>query len=98
MPIYLEFAPEGFINEQADVEKDETAQEVLAAADSNDRASTVFVKNLNFKTTEVQLEELFSQGLKDVNNKGKIVSVKIVRKTDDSQASRGFGFVEFDSL
>lgn len=98
MPIYLEFAPDGFISEQAVAEQDEAAQEVLAAEGSDSRQSTVFVKNLNFKTTEVQLEELFSQGLKDVNNKGKIVSVKVVRKTDDSQASRGFGFVEFDSV
>ena len=54
--------------------------------------NTVFVKNLNFNTTETQLEELF----RSVNLKGKILSAKIVRKSED-QKSRGYGFVEMDS-
>ena len=49
-------------------------------------ASKIYVGNLNFATTENQLEELFLQY-------GEVVSVKIItdRETD---RSRGFGFVE----
>jgi RNA recognition motif-containing protein len=49
-------------------------------------ASKLYVGNLNFATTENQLEELFLQY-------GEVVSVKIItdRETD---RSRGFGFVE----
>ncbi|MFP4563648.1 MAG: RNA recognition motif domain-containing protein [Spirochaetia bacterium] len=49
-------------------------------------ASKIYVGNLNFSTTENQLEDLFLQY-------GDVVSVKIItdRETD---RSRGFGFVE----
>ena len=52
-------------------------------------ASKLYVGNLNFATTENQLEELFLQY-------GEVVSVKIItdRETD---RSRGFGFVEMGS-
>lgn len=49
-------------------------------------ASKIYVGNLNFATTENQLEELFLQY-------GEVLSVKVItdRETD---RSRGFGFVE----
>lgn len=52
-------------------------------------ASKIYVGNLNFATTESQLEELFLPY-------GEVVSVKVVtdRETD---RSRGFGFVEMGS-
>ena len=46
MPIYLEFAPEGMVS----VEAEEDLEEIETGAEK--RAATVFVKNLNFKTTE----------------------------------------------
>jgi multiple RNA-binding domain-containing protein 1 len=49
------------------------------------------VKNLNFTTTELQLEKLFKEA-----KIGSVKSVKIVRRSD-TQQSRGYGFVEVDS-
>ena len=49
-------------------------------------ASKIYVGNLNFATTENQLEELFLQ-----NGKGESVKIITDRETD---RSRGFGFVE----
>jgi hypothetical protein len=40
---------------------------------------TVFIKNLNFKTCEQAIEEVFNNS----NLKGKILSVKIVRRKDN---------------
>ena len=42
-------------------------------------SKTVFIKNLNFSTTEDMVEALF----KNANLKGKILSVKIVRRSDN---------------
>jgi len=52
---------------------------------------TIFVKNLNFGTTEEQLEQLFKEA-----KVGKVKAVKIIRKAE-TQLSRGYGFVEFES-
>ena len=52
----------------------------------------MFIKNLNFTTTEEQIEELFKMS----NLKGKILSVKIVRRSDNQQ-SKGYGFVEMET-
>jgi len=54
MPIYLEFAPEGMISENLLNEKDsvESEQEEQDAEDKASREKTVFIKNLNFTTTE----------------------------------------------
>lgn len=49
----------------------------------------MFVKNLNFKTTEEDLENF----LKNKEIKG-IKSIKIVRVNGKSQ---GFGFIEFEN-
>jgi RNA recognition motif-containing protein len=48
-------------------------------ADKADREKTVFIKNLNFTTVEAQIEEVF----KISNLKGKVLSVKIVRRSDN---------------
>lgn len=73
MPIYLEFAPEGFISQENQEEESDDSEGVA------NREKTVFIKNLNFTTTETQVEELF----KISNLKGKILSVKIVRRSDN---------------
>jgi len=46
--------------------------------DEQKRMKTIFVKNLNFNTTEHQLEELF----RNTNTKGKVLSAKIIRKSE----------------
>lgn len=45
----------------------------------NQEKKTVFIKNLNFTTTENQIEEIFN----GANLKGKVLSVKIVRNKDN---------------
>ncbi|XP_077244389.1 nucleotide/nucleic acid binding protein [Tasmannia lanceolata] len=56
---------------------------------------SVFVKNLNFKTTDESLRKHFSENLK----KGVIHSVKIKKHLKNGKnVSMGFGFIEFDSL
>lgn len=49
MPIYLEFAPEGIIGAP---EKAESSAEESGDEDKESREKTVFIKNLNFTTTE----------------------------------------------
>ncbi|MBD3180865.1 RNA-binding protein [Candidatus Poribacteria bacterium] len=50
-------------------------------------ANKLYVGNLNFDTTDQQLEEAFSQY-------GEVVSAVVIRDRDTDR-SRGFGFVEF---
>lgn len=80
MPIYLEFAPLGIILKERKVESDEDESELEREGENKEkREKTVFIKNLNFKTTEQEIEEVF----KCSNLKGKILSVKIVRRADN---------------
>mgnify|MGYP000913760951 CR=1 FL=1 len=71
-------------SEEEDSEKDDTHASL---------SKTVFIKNLNFTTTEVMLEALF----KNASLKGKILSTKIVRRSDNQQ-SKGYGFIEMDTV
>ncbi|TKY65528.1 Multiple RNA-binding domain-containing protein 1 [Spatholobus suberectus] len=57
-------------------------------------ARSLFVKNLNFKTTYESLRKHFSEHMK----KGAILSVKVKKHLKNGKnVSRGYGFVEFDS-
>ncbi|RHN48157.1 putative nucleotide-binding alpha-beta plait domain-containing protein [Medicago truncatula] len=57
-------------------------------------ARSLFVKNLNFKTTDEGLREHFSKHMKE----GRILSVKVKKHLKKGKnVSMGFGFVEFDS-
>ncbi|CAN6229503.1 unnamed protein product [Urochloa humidicola] len=56
---------------------------------------SVFVKNLNFKTTDELLSKHFSTNLKS----GSLKSVKVKKHVKNGKnVSMGFGFVEFDSV
>ncbi|KAM7271765.1 hypothetical protein ACFE04_030979 [Oxalis oulophora] len=56
---------------------------------------SVFVKNLNFKTSDDGLKEHFNNIIKE----GKILSVKIKKHLKkEKYLSMGFGFIEFDSV
>ncbi|KAL6499992.1 hypothetical protein OROGR_027902 [Orobanche gracilis] len=55
---------------------------------------SLFVKNLNFKTTEESLRKHFSEHIKE----GSILSVKVKKHVKNGKnVSMGFGFLEFDS-
>ena len=79
MPIYLEFAPEAVIHEGPIEQSESSDDEEQPVGEEDARFKTVFVKNLNFNTTEAQLEQAFNAA----KLKGKLVSVKIVRRSDN---------------
>jgi multiple RNA-binding domain-containing protein 1 len=83
--------------------EEEEAEDALMAGPT----STLYVKNLNFVTTEEQLRVLFAKHASDVRNiriPQKVAAMKRVRKAagDSSpgemhSVSMGYGFVEFGS-
>lgn len=85
-PLYLEWAPSGLVQE--DEETKHKQEEKSAEIEMDQQTKTLFIKNLNFETTEDKLQKLFEK-----ERLGKM-SVKIVRK---NQLSCGYGFVEFES-
>lgn len=76
---------------------DQTVEGVSAEEIDPDRVESrsVFVKNLNFKTTDESLKQHFSTKLKSGSLKSATVK-KHVKK--GKNVSMGFGFVEFDSV
>ncbi|KAG2574630.1 hypothetical protein PVAP13_7KG345900 [Panicum virgatum] len=59
------------------------------------QSRSVFVKNLNFKTTDESLSQHFSTKIKSGSHK----SVKVKKHVKNGKnVSMGFGFVEFDSV
>ena len=84
-PLYLEWAPFGLVNEeQLAIQKEEQAE-----GNQEDKLTSkvLFVKNLNFDTTEDSFKNVFEK-----ENLGKF-TVKIVKKFG---LSSGYGFVEFE--
>ncbi|KAL6843718.1 hypothetical protein ACP4OV_026289 [Aristida adscensionis] len=76
---------------------DQTMEGVSAEEIDPDRVESrsVFVKNLNFKTTDESLKQHFSTKLKS----GSLKSVKVKKHVKNGKnVSMGFGFVEFDSV
>ncbi|KAJ4724397.1 RNA binding protein [Melia azedarach] len=56
---------------------------------------SLFIKNLNFKTSDEKLKMHFSEHMKE----GRILSVKIKKHLKNGKnVSMGFGFIEFDSV
>lgn len=95
MPIFLEWAPEGVLIEaQARTRDDDTnkndQKRNSEGVDSLTNHHTLYVKNLNFKTTEASLRQHFEKICP-------IKSVKIALKKDPVKGflSSGFAFVEF---
>lgn len=100
LPLYLEWAPMGVMDGKV---KKEPAREKKheggessgdAGEEKGDHSTTLFVKNLNFSTTEEALQNHFSRV-------GKIRTVTIAKKRNMKDItcplSMGFGFVEFAS-
>jgi multiple RNA-binding domain-containing protein 1 len=109
LPLYLEWAPAGTFTEEYNKEKveqrrrqklenSEGEKNVKKIESTNDKdtapAATIFVKNLNFETTEKGLRDAFSglEGLRSVR-----ISTKPNPKQPGSRLSMGFGFLEFNS-
>lgn len=105
LPLYLEWAPvgvfkEGFVKGAAKTKKEDIAEEMEEAEAAGDKegeapsavGSTLFVKNLNFSTTEDGLRRLFEPigGLRSVT-----IATKPDPKHKGAKLSMGFGFIEF---
>ncbi|CAM6046368.1 unnamed protein product [Sphagnum compactum] len=110
VPLYLEWAPENLLsgNGKSKVKTIEKGvgvgsnraiveKELVSAQDDNDvdQARSIFVKNLNFSTTESSLKKHFQKHITE----GTIRSVTIKKKLSKAgkSLSMGFGFVELDS-
>lgn len=93
MPIYLEFAPDVVASQLAAGAQDRQEEtKDVEEQEGQSRSKTVFIKNLNFTTKEEEVEAIF----RNANLKGKVLSVKIVRRSDNQQ-SKGYGFVEMET-
>ena len=98
-PIYIEYAPKGFVKKHDIAEQEE---EHGAGVDEKDKETKddvqerqqrqIFVKNLNFDTREEQLKQVFD----DAHTGGRVKAVTIIRRSDTGQ-SRGYGFVELST-
>ena len=96
VPLYLEYAPQVFESKLIQNQIDESEQKDQNMDDEDEAfqkyGNTIFVKNLNFDTSEDKLKKTF-----DNPKLGKILSVRIVRNKADGISSKGYGFVELDS-
>ncbi|XP_072244102.1 probable RNA-binding protein 19 isoform X2 [Leuresthes tenuis] len=102
VPLYLEWAPVGVFvapkpepekavkeeNKKVEEEEDEEEEE----EEEDVPGSTLFIKNLNFSTTEETLQETFSKC-------GKVKSCTISKKKDKTGKllSMGYGFVQYQT-
>lgn len=84
---------------EAELKRVVVEQQITAPTDADTdfdsaESRSVFIKNLNFKTTEIMLRNHFQQIMKE----GSLRSVKIKMKPAKSGKllSMGFGFIEFD--
>ncbi|XP_035514934.1 probable RNA-binding protein 19 [Morone saxatilis] len=86
VPLYLEWAPVGVFVAAKPVPDEEEEEEESAPG------STLFIKNLNFSTTEEKLQETFSKC-------GKVTSCSISKKKDKTgkMLSMGYGFVQYQT-
>ncbi|XP_034026101.1 probable RNA-binding protein 19 [Thalassophryne amazonica] len=92
IPLYLEWAPVGVFVEakpKPELDKEESLKEEEEEEECAP-GSTLFIKNLNFSTTDEKLQEVFSKC-------GKIVSCTISKKKDKTGKllSMGYGFVQY---
>ncbi|KAM6931091.1 putative RNA-binding protein 19 [Xenentodon cancila] len=105
VPLYLEWAPVGVFvaarpepvlnKEDGAKEEKKLEEEEQEEEEEEDEAvpgSTLFIKNLNFNTTEERLQETFTKC-------GKVKSCTISKKKDKSGKllSMGYGFVQYQS-
>ncbi|XP_021736206.1 multiple RNA-binding domain-containing protein 1-like [Chenopodium quinoa] len=111
-PLYLEWAPGNILSQDLDIDKsnmivgeqeakkvslEHQIKEISQDELDPDRVESrsLFVKSLNFKTADETLRKHFSENMKE----GRVLSVKIKKHLKNGKnVSKGFGFVEFDSV
>ncbi|KAH7514831.1 hypothetical protein FEM48_Zijuj11G0132200 [Ziziphus jujuba var. spinosa] len=78
----------------SDVDVDPDRVEIVRTM-AEDQSRSLFIKNLNFKTSDDSLKKHFSEHIKE----GTLLSVKIKKHLKNGKyVSMGFGFLEFDSM
>ena len=91
-PLYLEWAPADVFDVKSsnvDQEKESTDKSNVEFEEEVEDNSTIFVKNLNFKTTEIELRSHFE-------TIGKVYSATIAtKKSSEGLLSMGYGFVQY---
>jgi multiple RNA-binding domain-containing protein 1 len=113
IPLYLEYAPMDAHIKNKDVVANDTPIEEKDKDDDDDLEDvshgptlTVYVKNLNFATSEDKLRDFFAQHITDVRTiriPQKVVPIKKQRNGElnpadgSKQLSMGYGFVELGS-
>uniref|UniRef100_A0A4W6GAC2 Probable RNA-binding protein 19 n=1 Tax=Lates calcarifer TaxID=8187 RepID=A0A4W6GAC2_LATCA len=96
VPLYLEWAPVGVFvaakPEPEEKKQEEEQEEEEEEEEESAPGSTLFIKNLNFSTTEETLQETFSKC-------GKVKSCTISKKKDKTgkMLSMGYGFVQYQT-
>uniref|UniRef100_A0A8C4H940 Probable RNA-binding protein 19 n=1 Tax=Dicentrarchus labrax TaxID=13489 RepID=A0A8C4H940_DICLA len=98
VPLYLEWAPVGVfvaakpVPVKEEKKKEEEEDEEEEEEEESAPGSTLFIKNLNFSTTEEKLQETFSKC-------GKVTSCSISKKKDKTgkMLSMGYGFVQYQT-
>ncbi|KAL6502396.1 hypothetical protein OROHE_024674 [Orobanche hederae] len=108
-PLYLEWAHSNIMSQasnvgdnkigELDVKRALLERQVEDITDTNvdpDRieSRSLYVKNLNFKTSDESVKQHFSEHMKG----GKILSVRVNHIKNGKSVSSGFGFVEFDCV
>lgn len=91
IPLYLEYAPQAFESSQVGGTPQPTVDESMVESTAI-VPNTVYVKNLNFDTSEQKLREVFEKAISE-----KPLSVKIIRNKEDGLQSQGYGFVEYET-
>jgi len=107
VPLYLEWAPEcvydsaNAASSLAPGKKIEADGEDRDAADEDEAGGCLFVKNINFSTTEATLKSAFKgcKGFRTViimKKKAAVATAGVEKKGQDT-LSMGYGFIELDS-
>lgn len=91
-PIYLEWAPIDILIPEDNLDVHNNNQDLIENHNDEDSKEDkiLYVKNLNFKSSENDLRSIFKEKFKEND----ILSVKVIKKNGLSQ---GYGFVEFKS-
>ena len=116
VPLYVEWAPKDIFktskkNELGDDDDDddrttkfnkETSNKDDVEEDPEEKSKVLFVKNIDFATTDESFLQFFENLCKRAGGKNRrLVSARIARKPNSDKSksllSKGFGFVEFES-
>ena len=99
VPLYLEWTPDAIFKKEAEVdnkvekvENSSIKEKIESEEIKSSETSTLYVKNLNFKTTEEALRSLCLQHVPESSLRAVTIAKS---KKGNKVLSLGFGFIEF---